>query len=201
MTPVLLIGLWAAHPTMKVGIVLVDSIDSEYGDIVAEGFDHYDCYFDAEVLPIRFSTIDVTFLDGFYLISDFFRYGEPKELQKEYNVDIILYITGHQINNWDEGGGGFWGEADPETRSSVMTVIVFNSMSERDNRILHHIALHETFHLLGYTHNQQDRTGIMQYDTNIEVLDLVPFYQVQLPSRTVGFFLFPYAEFGFARLL
>lgn len=199
-TPLILTLIQYTHPRFEVGIVLVDNIDDYYGDVVREGYEHYDEYFSATVLPFRFTTEEVRNNGPYFLNSDFFRNGDPKKIQRDYGVDIVLFVTNHQINNWDEGGGGYSGEANPQTRSALMTIYDFNGGGPENERVIKHIALHETFHLFGYTHNTQDRSGIMQYDTNIGVVDLVPFYEIQMPSRSLGFQLFPYMKFGNARL-
>jgi hypothetical protein len=201
LTPLILIGMHVTHPDFRVGIVLVDNLDDYYGEVVREGYEHYDDYFNARVLPIRFTTEEVRNNGPYFLNSDFFRHGDPKKLQEEFHVDIILFVTHHQINNWDSGGGGYCGEANPKTRSALMTVYDFMGGGEENERVIKHIALHETFHVLGYTHNSQDRSGIMQYDTNVEVLDLVPFYEIQLPARAIGFWLINDLQFGTARVI
>ncbi len=201
LTPVILLGMYVAHPHFRVGIVLVDNVDVYYGEVVREGYEHYDDYFDARVLPVRFTTENVKNNGPYFLNSDFFRHGNPKKLQEEYDVDIILFVTHHQINNWDNGGGGYCGEANPKTRSALMTVYDFMGGGHENDRVIKHIALHETFHVLGYTHNSQDRSGIMQYDTNIDVLDLVPFYEIQLPARAIGFWMINDLQFGTARVI
>jgi predicted Zn-dependent protease len=201
LTPILLMGMYLAHPEFEVGIVLVDNVDEVYGEVVKEGYEHYDDYFDARILPVRFTTENVRNNGPYFLNSDFFKHGDPSTLQKEYGVDIILFVTHHQINNWDEGGGGYCGEANPKTRSALMTVYDFMGGGYENDRVIKHIALHETFHVLGYTHNSQDRSGIMQYDSNIEVLDLVPFYEFQLPARAIGFWFLNDLQFGTARVI
>jgi hypothetical protein len=199
-SPLVLLISHAVHPEFSVGIVLVDDIDQYYGNITKKGFEEYDDYFSAKILPIRFNASEVRKEYKYYLNSDFFKLGNPENLQDEYQVDIILFVTEYRINNWDEDGGAFYGQANTETNSVLMTVHYFNSTSSFDNKVLQHTAVHEVFHIFGYVHNGQDKSGIMQYNSNYEVMELSSFYELQLPIRSIGVKIFPGMSFYFARI-
>ncbi len=174
---------YVAHPEIKVGIVMVDDIDPYFEDVIADGFLVYDDYFDAKVLPYRFNASEVQIKDELYLNSDFFKLGEPEDLREKYDVDLILFVTDHRISNWDEDGRGRWGQADTESGSAVMTITVFKTATEDDDKKLQAIAVHEVFHLLGYRHNKQDDSGVMQYGLFSGNSKLAPYFEFQLPLR------------------
>jgi len=187
LTPTLWLGAYFFHPKAKIGIVMVDDCEEHLGEIAVQAFDHYEDYFDAEILPERFDASDVRIKDMFYLNSDFFKLGDTSRLREQYDVDMILFVTDHIIKNWDEGGGGIWGEADPPTASALMTVAPWKNNLTSHTVTIEHVALHEIFHLLGYTHNRWDRTGLMQYALNLKTLDLCPYYGLQLPVRIITY--------------
>jgi len=184
LTPVMWVGAILFHPKAKVGVVLVDDCRAEIGEVVAKGFaQHYGKYFHAEVLPQRFDAFKVRTKSGIYLNSDFFRMGNAAQLKRQSQVNIILFITAHPINDWDEGGGGgVWGQADTKTGSALMTVKYWMKLPHGHLR-MQVLGLHEVMHLLGYVHNPWDNSGIMQYAANIEAKRLCSFYEAQLPVR------------------
>lgn len=185
LTPALWVGAYLFHPKAIVGVVLVDHCGAEYGKIAAEGFNrHYGDYFDARILPVRFDASGVKTKNGALLNSDFFTLGKPGELMREYGLDIVLFLTDHRLR--DGAFMGLWGQADTISGSAIQTVKYWMKDPSKDVK-LHHLTLHEVFHLLGYTHNRWDLSGIMQYALNIETIELCPYYRAQLPIRMIVF--------------
>jgi hypothetical protein len=187
LTPILWLGAYLAHPKAKIGIIMVDQCEEHLGEIAVEAFDHYGDYFEAEILPERFDASEVRIKDSAYLNSDFFKLGETSRLKKQYDVDMILFVTDHLIKNWDGNGAGIWGQANLQTGSALMTMAPWRNTLPNSSIIIKHVALHEIFHLLGYTHNRWNRNGIMQYAMNAHTLDLCPYYEIQLPVRIITY--------------
>lgn len=185
LTPVLWIGAYLFYPKAIVGVVLVDQCRTEYGEIVTQGFNrYYGDYFDAKILPVRFNAAKVKTKRKAFLNSDFFTLGRPAQLMKEYGLDIVLFLTDHPLRDGDFMG--LWGQADTRTGSVILTVKYWMNNPSKDIK-LQHLALHETFHLLGYPHNKWDLSGIMQYALNTEAVELCPYYRAQLPIRMLTF--------------
>lgn len=201
LTPALWTGAFLFHPKVKVGVVMVDDCEVHHGITAMNGFDNYEDFFEATMIPERFNASNVRIQDGDYLNSDFFKLGEPEKLQKKYGVDVILFVTDHPIRNWDEEGMGVWGQANSVTGSALMTVLHFNKGTHENRMVIEHIALHEVFHLLGYTHNRFDHSGIMQYGTNPFSRKLCPMYELQLPIRVCVYKLGLGMSFPIATLL
>jgi len=201
LTPMLWLGADLFHPKATVGVVLVDQCEEHLGRIAADAFDHYDDYFNSEILPVRFNSSEVRVRDGFRLNSDFFRLGDPQGLREKYDVDLILFVTDKSIKNWDGGGGGVWGQANLPSGSALMTVKPWMNDLKNYSVTIKHVALHEVFHLLGYIHNNWDRSGIMQYASNIQSLDLCPYYEAQLPVRITTYKLGIGLDFRIGSLL
>lgn len=139
--------------------------------------------------------------DGDHLNSDIFKLGNAEKLRERYNVDIILFVTDHNIKDWDEDGGGIWGQAHPPTGAALMTMAPWQGNLTNNAIIIKHVALHEVFHLLGYPHNNWDRSGIMQYASNTHTLDLCPYYEAQLPLRMFTYKLGLGLPFKYATLI
>jgi len=183
LTPALWSGLYLMHPKATVGIVLVDDCPAWGAEAAAEGLACYDDYFVSELLPERFNSSGVRVKEGFTLNSDYFKLGRPGELRERYGVDIILFVTDNCIRNWDEDGGGVWGQADVESGAALMTILPWYNDTPANRPFVRHLALHEVMHLMGYPHNGLDPTDMMQYGGNLDVFVLSPAYEVQLPLR------------------
>ena len=187
LTPLCLIGTFIFHPKVEVGIVLVDQCEERFGITAAGAFDQYPEYFNANVLPVRFNASSVRVRDGYYLNSDFFRLGQVEELREQYNVDVILFVTDHRIQDWDRTLHSLWGEADTVTGSALITVYRWKENCTQHALRIQQFALHEVFHLIGYTHNDWDRSGIMQPVLMTDDMTLSPYYELQLPSRVLSY--------------
>ncbi len=184
-TPLILVSAALFHPETHVGVVLVDDCEVRYGVLAQDAFDHYGDYFDAQLLPVRVNASSVRVRNGSYLNSDIFIAGDAERLRREYDLDLVLFVTDHPIRNWDEDGYAVWGEADPKHGAALMTVAMAMTNTSGDDAFIQHTALHEVLHLYGYMHNQWDRSGIMQYATNRNRLDLSFYYEFQLPVRSI----------------
>jgi hypothetical protein len=173
------------HPSLDIGIVLIEGMDEEVGVSIRDGFSEYDDFLDPKILEYRFNDSDVRIKGGFKLISDHFRTIPLDQLRSEYNVDIILIVTNGMVQDWDsEEGKGYWGKADPAYDAALITTYYWQLPTSHNRTIWAHLAIHETMHLLGYIHNPWDRSGVMQYAKNTDRADLVPYYEFQLPVRT-----------------
>ena len=181
--PVIWLGFDTLHPKARVGVVLVDDCPAWAADTAIEGFGHYADYFDGRLLPEIFNSSGVKRERNLTLNSDYFKLGNPGELKQRYGVDIILFITKNAICNWDEDGGGVWGQADLETGAALMTISPFRTDSTVNRTYIRNVALHEVLHLLGYPHNGMDGSDIMQYGADPRAMSLSPLYELQLPVR------------------
>jgi hypothetical protein len=173
------------HPKVSIGILMNEGVDDVVGISVEEGFKEYSEYIEAKILDNRFNDSDVRTKDGFKQISDHFRICPLDEMRKENDVDIILMITSDMIEDWDDNEGmGYWGKADPSYEAALITTYYWKDPTPKNIRIWNHLAIHEIMHMLGYTHNPWDISGVMQHKENIDQTDLVPYYKFQLPLRS-----------------
>jgi hypothetical protein len=173
------------HPALDIGIVLLEGMDDDVGAAITEGLDEYDEYFDAKILDHRLNDSDVRMKGGFKLISDHFRSLPLENLRTENDVDIVLIVTSEMIQDWDnEKGKGFWGKADPSYDAALITIYYWMMPTGENRTVWAHLAVHEIMHLLGYTHNSWDTSGVMQYADNTDRTDLATYYDFQLPIRT-----------------
>lgn len=186
-TPALWGLAYFSHPRITVGVVLVDALDTHYGNITLQGFQIYDDYFEGRLLPEGFNASQVRVKDGYHLNSDFFSLGRPEQIRKNHSVDVVLFLTGHKINNYDGNGKGYWGQAHAPSSSVLVTVAPFSNLSAWHVRGIQQTALHEVFHLLGYTHNTRGAVGIMSYGEVPYEVQLVPYKEFQLPVRCWGY--------------
>jgi hypothetical protein len=105
-----------------------------------------------------------------------------------YHVDILLFVTDHPLRDW--GGNGLMqtGRADLATGSAMLNVVC-DDVSMADPEGIKCVALHETFHLLGYRHSTSG-TDVMNYGDQ-PTPRLSRFCELQLPMRlfsyTLGF--------------
>ncbi len=194
-TPATLMMARVSHPQFDIGVVLVDECDEHFANVTIESYKEYDDYFEASLIPVRFNASEVRVKGGNYLNSDFFHLGRPGRLQDTYEVDIIIFLTDHHIENWDGNGRGILGEANPETSSALVSVASFANRTAYHDRVVRHIALHEAFHLLGYTHNHWTDEGIMVYARNTEVDRLNGYNEFQLPLHAWALRLAPGTSF------
>lgn len=185
LTPLLLTMFWVGHPTYEIGIVLIDDTDDHFANEIIKGYQGQDDYFQARVLPLRFNASQVRVQLPFelYLNSNIIERSRPLELARTHKVDIILLITDHRISDWEGDNDSIWGEAFPEHRAVLTSTAFLSANDTLDNRAARQIALHETLHLLGYTHNTFYQDGIMGYGEYREERHLLPFEQLQLPLR------------------
>lgn len=173
------------HPELEIGIVLVEGMDEEVGIFIMNGIDEYDEYLDSRIIDHRFNDSEVRIKGGFRLISDHFKMCPLDELRDENDVDIILIVTSKMVQDWDEEEGkGYWGKADPSYEAALITTYYWRVHTPQNKTVWAHLAVHEIMHLLGYTHNLWDRSGVMQYASNTDETDLAPYYNFQLPLRT-----------------
>ncbi len=188
-TPLVLLGLQQTHPTFEIGIVLVDETDDHYAGVIIRGFIRYDEYFEARLLPVSFNASGVEFeRDSFgyehYLNSDLVEKAAPLELAGAHEVDIILLLTDHFMSDWDGDNTSIWGQAFPDHSCVLMSSAWFDDNDTGTDRGAQQIALHETMHLLGYTHNMAYQHGIMGYGDYSSVKRVpLPFERFQMPLR------------------
>lgn len=179
------ITVMACHPRMMVGIVLVDNCHVKYARIAKEGFDHHHRYFAAKVIDdYRFDSRDVRIKGELLLTTDFYNKARAKDLCDRYDVDVILYVTDKKINNWDQSErGAWWGQADLETSSAVMTVHYFMTPREVDRNNIRSIAVHEVGHLLGLIHppRSQCRECVMDDCSSVSTLEFNSYYKATMP--------------------
>ncbi len=185
-TPLTLLTLDQTHPQLDIGIVLVDETDDHYANEIIEGFEEHDGYFEARLLPERFNASQVKVQTGlfhieFYLNSDLVEKALPLDLADRYDVDIILLFTDHAMADWDDTNESLWAQAFPEHSAVVISSFFFTGDHYQAAKQL---ALHETLHLLGYTHNFVDGHGIMgAFDYGAEEREPLPYARLQLPLR------------------
>lgn len=177
----------ALHPMLTVGVYLVDDCDASAANLAMEGLRNYDDYFLAQVLPVRFNSSTIRQKDGLYLTTDFFHSPETERMKDRFDVDLVLFITDHPINNWDGDKKAIWGEANTQSSSVIITTYYFATGTDSDKQMVRGIALHESFHLLGFSHNFYDRNGLMQYSTNYNSLKLPLYYELQLPVKAIAY--------------
>ncbi|MGA1820271.1 MAG: hypothetical protein ACMUHU_04595 [Thermoplasmatota archaeon] len=183
------------HPVIEVGIVLSDDLDRETGLLIDEGFDVYGEYLDSRLLDHRFNSTNVSSDGTFLLNSDFFGQCPIDKIREDEDVDVVLIVTSEMIRNWDGNGKALWGEAENEKGAALITIHYWASPTKENVTRWRHIAVHEVFHLLGYVHNRWDRSGVMQYAGNVDTTELCPYYEFQLPIRTV--FYHPFEGLSF----
>jgi hypothetical protein len=167
----------------------VDEIDHYYLEIAQEGFGSYDDYFNVRILNDSFNATDIRIKDGLYLTTDFFKNPDTTTILDNKNLDILLIVTDHTINNWDDDGKAIWGQADTKTSKALMTTYYFDSNTPEDDMMLRGIAIHEVFHIFGYHHTPFD--NVMQYAARYKTLELSNYYKLQLPLRTIVFKFLP----------
>lgn len=173
------------HPQLDVGIVLVNGMDEDVGISLMDGLDKYGDHLDVKVLDHSFNDSEVRVKGGFKLISDHFKLLPLDQIRSENDVDIILIVTPEMIQDWDDQEGkGYWGKADPAYDAALITTYYWMTPTPQNQTVWAHLAVHEIMHLLGYTHNPWDTSGVMQYARNTDRTDLSPYYDFQLPART-----------------
>jgi len=173
------------HSRVRVGIVLVDDCNVTYASTVKNGFDHHEEYFDARIIRgFALNSSHIRINNSLLLTTDFFSKTRSRELCGKHDVDVILYVTDKKIHNWDDpDGGAWWGQADLETFSAVMTVHYFMNGSDDDNSRIRSIGVHEIGHLLGFTHPPayESNDDIMTYASSSATLDFTSYYEFTLP--------------------
>ena len=194
-TPLALFSLYSTHPTLKIGIVLVDDTGDHYAQKIIEGYSEYDSYFQARLLPQRFNASGVKtqtehFHIEYYLNLDLVDKARPLDLADRYGVDIILLFTDHAMSDWDDTNSSLWAQAFPEHSAVLISSAFFTGDQAGMDMAARQLALHETMHLLGYTHNFVDGHGMMGYfDYSTEEREPLPYARLQLALRCLLFAL------------
>ncbi len=173
------------HPVMEVGIVLVDDCPMRYAQDVKDGFDNHSEYFKAVIIEdFRLNSSGIRVRDGFLLTGDFFNESLKNRLSDKYGIDVVLYVCDKRIFNWDEPkGGAWWGQADLETGSAVMTVACFRNDTNYELRRRWSTGVHEIGHLVGFLHppNPQTQDDLMLYADPYGSQKFNPYYEFTLP--------------------
>lgn len=186
-TPISLLVIDLAHPTIIIGIVLVDETEDHYANEIIQGFGEYDQYFEARLLPIRFNASQVRSQTGhfsidYYLNSDLVKKARTLELVGRYRVDLVLLFADHAIADWDDSNESLWAQAFPEHSAVLISSAFFTGDQKGMDMAARQLALHETMHLLGYTHNFVGRHGIMGYfDYSTQMREPLPYARFQMP--------------------
>ena len=173
------------HPKMRVGIVLVDDCNMTYAEDARDGFRYHRDYFSAKIIEdYRLNSSYIRVKDDLLLTTDFFNKTRTEKLCDKYDTDVILYITDKRIHNWDDpDGGAWWGQANLESSSAVMTVICFMNDSVREIRRRRGTAVHEIAHLAGFMHPPEPQTldDIMIYADPYATLNFSSYYDFTMP--------------------
>ena len=177
--PLLYTGVYFHHPRIKIGIVLDESCPARQGQICQEAFDIYPSAFRAEILPTTFK-LPSGRETYFNVVLDL---AKPKEIRREFNVDLVLLVINRSLIASTEDDRDIGGKADTLTGAGIVSVDMFLADTEYDRNRIKHIAMHETFHLLGYLHDRWDRTCVMNVQNCREETRLSYFYEYQLPIR------------------
>ncbi len=200
--------LSTSHPTFNVGIILTEEAPEYLADITLSGFEEsYTDYFKASLIDRRLSINNINTSDStdsnyntvmknnvevnayhistntsYYLNSDFFKEIYNQNFTND-SYDYYLVITSLPIKDWDKGGYGVYGEANPEYSTTLSSTYYFMDKTNFSNNSIKQTGVHENLHMLGYLHNPFNKNGIMQYIPKSTTLNLISYYEVQLPIR------------------
>jgi len=189
------------HPKMRVGIVLVDDCNITYAEDAKDGFLYHDDYFSAKIIEdYRLNSSYIRVQDELLLTTDFFNKTRTKELCERYDTDVILYITDKRINNWDDPPGrAWWGQANLESSSAVMTIACFQNDTSYEVSRRRGTAVHEIGHLVGFLHPPKPQTlnDIMIYADPYATLNFSSYYDFTMPFHLTVYKLGHGYRFGF----
>jgi len=181
-----------SHGTVKVGIVLVDECEEKFALYAKEGLDRYDDYYETEILDYRLNASQISIVADFYMADEFNAPSHSKNIRERYDVDYVLFITDHPIGGMEERLYSFWGKANTESNSAIMTVWFYiptdeNDWTERDwkgwdRQYTQAVALHEVSHLLGYKHDIYDDECVMMFGG--QNTTYCAHHEFELPYRT-----------------
>lgn len=174
---------WFVHPRVRIGFIASEGVDNDTVRMIMDGFSIYDDYMSVEILPEEFNTSGIRAKEENYLVSDFYRMAEENDLRDTYDVDLLIMITDHRIQNWDEDGMPGIAYSSTPRCCAVITTSYWDMEETRNVTVSQHVALRHTFHLIGYPRNMWDEECIMDGDDESDVLSLSPYYRVQLPLR------------------
>lgn len=173
------------HPKMRVGIVLVDDCNLSYAEDAKDGFQYHNDYFSAKIIEdYRLNSSYIRVKYELLLTTDFFNKTRTEELCEKYDTDVILYITDKRIHNWDDpGGGAWWGQANLESSSAVMTIACFQNDTSYEISRRKGTAVHEIGHLAGFIHPPKPQTldDIMIYADPYATLNFSSYYDFTMP--------------------
>lgn len=169
------------HEKIKIGIVLTSDNLIDDGEVAKDALNRFENIFDAEILDIKFNESDVRIKNDKYLTDDYFDPKFAKMVRDKYDVEIVMILTNHKINNWQGDGKAIWGQADTKNSMTLVTNAQFKVNISFHRIYIEHISIHEALHLLGYQHPTDSRECIMQYASIDE--ELSDEFRLELPYR------------------